>query len=81
LSRFSSVTVLNGHIHQVIHHTEGNIRFSTAASTAFPLPSPGQGDKPAPIKLPENQLLAALGFRSIELASGHDIKLAQHSLA
>jgi Icc protein len=81
LSRFSSVTVLNGHIHQVIHHTEGNIRFSTAASTAFPLPSPGQGDKPAPIKLPENQLLAALGFRSVELASGHDIKLAQHSLA
>ena len=81
LSRFSSVTVLNGHIHQVVHHTEGNIRFSTAAATAYPLPPPGQGAQPAPVTLPENHLLAALGFRSVEFVPGHDVKVDQHSLA
>ncbi len=81
LSRFSSVTVLSGHIHQVIQHTEGNIRFSTAASTAYPLPSPGKAEKPAPVKLPENDLLTALGFRSVELVPKNDVKIEQHSLA
>ncbi len=81
LSRFSSVTVLNGHIHQIIQHTEGNIRFSTAASLSYPLPSPGKGEKPAPVKLPENDLLAVLGFRSVELVPGNDVKIDQHSLA
>lgn len=80
LSRFSNVTILNGHIHQVIQHTEGNIRFSTAASTAYPLPSPGKGDKPAPVKLPEKDLLAVLGFRTVELVPGKDVTLDQHSL-
>ncbi|MBV8883791.1 MAG: metallophosphoesterase [Chroococcidiopsidaceae cyanobacterium CP_BM_RX_35] len=81
LSRFSSVTVLNGHIHQVVHHTEGNIRFSTAAATAYPLPPPGQGAQPAPVTLPENHLLAALGFRTVEFAPRQDVKVDQHSLA
>lgn len=80
LSRFSSVTVLNGHIHQVIQHTEGNIKFYTAASTAYPLPSPGVGEQPAPVKLPENHLLAALGYRTVELAPGHNA-IHQYSLA
>lgn len=81
LSRFSSVTVLNGHIHQVIQHSEGNIRYSTVTSTAYPLPSPGNGEQPAPVKLPENSLLAALGFRTVELVRGGDAKLTQHPLA
>ncbi|MBR8836747.1 MAG: metallophosphoesterase [Stigonema ocellatum SAG 48.90 = DSM 106950] len=81
LSQFSSVTVLNGHIHQVIHHSEGNIRFSTAASTAYPLPSPGNGEQPSPVKLPAGQLLTALGFRTVEFSPGQDTKLNQHSLA
>ncbi len=80
LSQFSSVTVLSGHIHQVIQHTEGNIRFSTAASTAYPLPSPGKGEKPAPVKLSENDLLAVLGFRTIEFVPRNDVKIDQHSL-
>jgi 3',5'-cyclic-AMP phosphodiesterase len=80
LSRFASVTVLTGHIHQVIEHSEGNIRFHTATATAFPLPAPGEGEQPAPVKLPENNLLAALGFRTVELISGKDTKVAQHAL-
>lgn len=72
--------MLTGHIHQVIEHTEGNIRFHTAATTAYPLPSPGNGDKPAPVKLPENNLLAVLGFRTVEVISNKNIKVAQHPL-
>jgi len=34
LKRFSAATVLNGHIHQVIEHSDGAIRFATARSTA-----------------------------------------------
>ena len=41
LKRFGSVTVLNGHIHQVMQKVEGNVRFHTAMSTAFPQPAPG----------------------------------------
>src|SRR5258708_21530677 len=39
LKRFGSVTVLNGHIHQVLQKVEGNITFHTARSTAFPQPA------------------------------------------
>ena len=38
LKRFGSVTVLNGHIHQIMQKVEGNITFHTAMSTAFPQP-------------------------------------------
>ncbi len=40
VARIEHVTVLNGHIHQIIEHTQGNIRFATAAPTASPLPAP-----------------------------------------
>jgi hypothetical protein len=36
LKRFGSLTVLNGHIHQVLQKVEGNVTFHTAMSTAFP---------------------------------------------
>ena len=80
LSRFDNVTVLNGHIHQIIQHTEGNIRFATAAATAYPQPAPGTADKPGPLKVPDDQLLSVLGYRTVELA-GHDAKVADHNLA
>src|SRR5580693_7953675 len=40
LKRFGSVSVLNGHIHQVMQKVEGNVTFHTAMSTAFPQPEP-----------------------------------------
>jgi 3',5'-cyclic-AMP phosphodiesterase len=80
LSRFASVTVLSGHIHQVIEHREGNIRFHTAASTAFPLPAPGKGEQPTPVKLPENALLATLGFRTVEVIPGQETQVKQQAL-
>ena len=36
LKRFGSLTVLNGHIHQVLQKVEGNVTFHSARSTAFP---------------------------------------------
>ena len=36
LKRFGSVTVLNGHIHQLMQKVEGKVSFYTARSTAFP---------------------------------------------
>jgi hypothetical protein len=49
LRRFGSVTVLNGHIHQVMQKVEGNVAFHTAMSTAFPQPAPGTAPSPGPL--------------------------------
>jgi 3',5'-cyclic AMP phosphodiesterase CpdA len=55
LKRFGSVTVLNGHIHQVMQKIEGNVAFHTAASTAFPQPAPGSAPSPGPLKVPDDK--------------------------
>lgn len=65
LKRFGSVTVVNGHIHQVVQKVEGNITFHTARGTAYPLPRAGEGPGPAPLKVPAAQLPGTLGFRSV----------------
>ena len=46
LKRFSSVTCLNGHVHQLFSKTEGNVTFYSATTTAYPLPAPGQAPHP-----------------------------------
>ena len=63
LRRFGSVTVLNGHVHQTMTKTEGNVTFHTCAPTAFPLPPPGQGPGPNPLVVPAGQLHRVLGIR------------------
>jgi 3',5'-cyclic AMP phosphodiesterase CpdA len=65
LRRFGSVTCLNGHVHQVMTKTEGNITFHTAAPTAYPLPHPGVGPGPKPVVLPAGRLHTALGVRDV----------------
>src|SRR5580700_9644465 len=39
LRRFGSVTVLNGHIHQIVQKVEGNITFNNAGTTSYPQPA------------------------------------------
>ena len=56
LKRFGSVTVLNGHIHQVMQKVEGNVTFHTARSTAFPQPAPGTAPSPGPMKVADDKL-------------------------
>ncbi|WP_158743616.1 metallophosphoesterase [Acidisphaera sp. L21] len=66
LRRFGSVTVLNGHIHQVMQKVEGNIAFHTARSTAFPQPAPGSAPSPGPMKdVPPGKLHSMLGIAKV----------------
>ena len=65
LKRFGSVTVLNGHIHQIIQKVEGNVNFHTAMSTAFPQPAPGAAPSAGPKVMPAGQLESVLGVRTV----------------
>jgi 3',5'-cyclic AMP phosphodiesterase CpdA len=75
LKRFASVTVLNGHIHQIFQKVEGNIAFHTARSTAFPQGTPGKTSAPGPMLVPDGKLKTALGISKITVKPG------QHALA
>jgi 3',5'-cyclic AMP phosphodiesterase CpdA len=67
LRRFGSVTVLNGHIHQIVQKVEGNMTFHTAMSTAFPQPAPGTAKGPGPMTVPAEQLRSLLGITRVDL--------------
>ena len=62
LKRFGSVSVLNGHIHQVMQKVEGHVTFHTAMSTAFPQPAPGAAPSPGPMKVADDRLRKVLGL-------------------
>jgi 3',5'-cyclic-AMP phosphodiesterase len=82
LKRFGSVTVLNGHIHQITQKVEGNVHFHTARSTAFPQPVGGQGPSPGPLKAPDGQLRSMLGITTANFVRGQDqIALIDATLA
>jgi len=70
LRPFGSVTVLNGHIHQVMQKVEGNVAFHTAMSTAFPQPAPGTAPSTGPMKVPDDKLRALLGISDINFVRG-----------
>jgi hypothetical protein len=72
LKKFGSVTVLNGHIHQIMQKVEGNVTFHTAASTAFPQPQPGKADSPGPMKVPAEQLKSVLGITNVNYVQGRN---------
>ena len=67
LKRFGSVTVLNGHVHQVMQKIEGNVQFHTARSTAFPQPAPGTAAGPGPMRVPADTVRSMLGVSSVVL--------------
>jgi Calcineurin-like phosphoesterase len=75
LKGFGSVTVLNGHIHQVMQKVEGAVTFHTARSTAFPQPAPGTAPSPGPMKVEDAKLRSVLGIASINFKQG-DQRLA-----
>src|SRR4051812_14752433 len=68
--RFGSVTVLNGHIHQIMQKVEGNISFHTAMSTAFPQPTPGTAPSPGPMKVEPERLKSVLGITDVTFVPG-----------
>ena len=75
LRRFGSVTVLNGHIHQIMQKVEGNITFHTARSTSYPQPAPGEGPGPAPLTVAADELPRRLGVTSVAVVT-HPSSLA-----
>jgi Icc protein len=82
LKKFGSVTVLNGHIHQVMQKVEGNVTFHTAMSTAFPQPQPGKAEGPGPMKVPAEQLRSVLGITDVNYVGGrHALALVDSTLA
>jgi 3',5'-cyclic AMP phosphodiesterase CpdA len=82
LKRFGSVTVLNGHIHQIMQKVEGNVTFHTARSTAFPQPAPGTAPAPLPLVVPADKLHSVLGIRTVVYTQGKELlAITDQSLA
>jgi 3',5'-cyclic AMP phosphodiesterase CpdA len=83
LKRFGSVTVLNGHIHQVLQKVEGNVTFHTARSTAFPQPEPGKAESPGPMKdVPAQKVKSMLGLTSVKyVQNGNMLAVVDSTLA
>jgi len=83
LKPYGSVTVLNGHVHQVLQKVEGHVTLHTAMSLAYPLPTPGQEGigEPGPLKVPAGELGKRLGTRQLTLVRGrHEIALVDTPL-
>ncbi|MGO9804363.1 MAG: metallophosphoesterase family protein [Steroidobacteraceae bacterium] len=82
LRRFGSVTVLNGHIHQIVQKVEGNVTFHTARSTAYPQPAPGAGPGPGPLKVAAGELPGMLGVTGVSVVEGrHALGLTDSTLS
>ena len=82
LRPFGSVTVLNGHIHQVMQKVEGNVAFHTAMSTAFPQPAPGTAPNPGPMAVPADRLASVLGVTDVSVMRGqHHLAVVDQTLA
>ncbi len=82
LKRFGSVSVLNGHIHQVMQKVEGHVTFHTAMSTAFPQPAPGTALSPGPMTVEPARLKQLLGLSSVAmLGVNHRIAITDVPLA
>jgi hypothetical protein len=82
LRRFGSVTVLNGHVHQIFQKVEGNVAFHTARSTAFPQGTPGKAPAPGPMLMPAGRLRTALGITRVTVRPGrHALAVTDTALA
>jgi 3',5'-cyclic-AMP phosphodiesterase len=81
LKRFGSVTVLNGHIHQIVQNIEGNVTYRTAMSTAFPQPAAGVGPAPGPLKVPADKLRGVIGIREVTIVAEKAAQVTDATLA
>jgi 3',5'-cyclic-AMP phosphodiesterase len=82
LKRFGSVSILNGHIHQVMQKVEGNVSFHTAMSTAFPQPAPGSAPSPGPMRVPAEKLRDVLGVTHVNfVAQPHSLAVIDSALS
>ena len=76
------MTILNGHIHQIVQKVEGNMTFHAARSTAYPQPVPGAENSPGPLLVANEQLPRMLGITSVTvIPHSHVLTLTDESLA
>jgi hypothetical protein len=83
LRPFGSVTVLNGHVHQVLQKVEGHVALHTAMSLAYPLPKPGQEGvgEPGPVQVPAGELGKLIGTRQLTVVRGrHELALVDRPI-
>lgn len=82
LRPYGSVTVLNGHVHQVLQKVEGNVSLHTARSLAYPLPAPGQSGvgEPGPVTVATSELGKVLGTREVKVLRGERVALVDSPL-
>ena len=74
LKRFGSVTVLNGHIHQIVQKVEGNVSFHTAMSTAFPQPAPGTAPHAGPkVMRSRTTGMSVVGVRTVDYVANNSL--------
>jgi 3',5'-cyclic-AMP phosphodiesterase len=71
LRPFGSVTVLNGHIHQIIQKVEGTVAFHSAHSTAFPQAAPAPDANPGPLTVAAGRLRQVLGTARVSYVPGN----------
>lgn len=69
VKRFSAVTALNAHIHQIITKQVGNVVMHTSRAVAYPDHAPGQ-IAPTPLVVPAAQLPSHIGIRLGSFAGG-----------
>jgi 3',5'-cyclic AMP phosphodiesterase CpdA len=82
VKQFGSVTVLNGHIHQIMQKVEGNVTFHTAMSTAFPQATPAPDHKLGPMKVDDSTLKTVLGITEVQsITKDHSLALVDSTLA
>ena len=70
VKRFGSVTVLTGHVHQIMQKIEGAVTCHTARSTAFLEPVRGTTPPPGPVRVPDDRLRGVLGITNVVVKRG-----------
>jgi 3',5'-cyclic AMP phosphodiesterase CpdA len=83
MKRFKSVSVLQGHIHQIQSKIDGNLTLHTARSTAFPIVEAGKGPGPVPDKnVPPDKLRSMIGLTRVNYrGQKHSVGIFDSSLA
>jgi len=73
LKRFGSVTVLNGHIHQLMQKSKATSTSIQLGRRLFPQPAPGTAPAPLPLVVPADKLRSVLGIRTVVYTQGKEL--------
>ena len=66
------MTVLNGHIHQIVQKVEGNVSFTPRPVHRLPATRTWHSPSPGPMKVPSGELHKVLGIASVNFVRGSE---------